>query len=249
VTLLPADDFGIKGHPGPAYDVGELCWVPGCDQRAVHAHHMWPRSFLRGQPYEWVMLPDGTIIGNRMGACFLHHDACSSPLGGHKARVVFEGGVFWWEEADRIATPEHSLALAWTWRRVGPLDPQPPGASTTVGAAAWSSNRKDVVVEDVLVDLEICPHCGHVEDKKPKKKIPAGPPRKVKEWTIKVPDDAEIGSDVLDEWADDLAVILGFSDESSRLRRYHAVATGLAWVIQHRHEFVADVVEAANASH
>jgi hypothetical protein len=231
MTLLPSDEFGIKGHPGPAYDVGETCWAPGCNRPAIHAHHMWPRSFLRNQPYEWVQLPDGTIVGNRAGMCFEHHDDCSSPVGGHRARIVFASGVFYWEERRHLAATDDSFSFDpphVMWVRVGPLDPQPPGAA-------------EYKVKPVVT--EVCPTCGHSK-RKPATKPTAA--RKTSDWTLKVPADAEIGAEVLDGWADDIAVLLGFEDETSRLRRYHAVATGLAWVIQNRDEFVRDLVAAAS---
>jgi hypothetical protein len=195
---------------------------------------MWPRSFLRNQPQDWVQLPDGTIVGNRSGLCFQHHDDCSSPIGGHKARIVFSGGVFYWEEripsTPNIAGYETNVE-ANVWHRVGPLDPQPPGA------------QGHTIIPTTPEIQEICPTCGH--SKRKKTTIPPGEARKTTEWTLKVPADAEIGADVLDGWADDLAIILGFEDESSRLRRYHAVATGLAWVIQNRDEFVQDLMAAS----
>jgi hypothetical protein len=210
---------------------------------------MWPRSFLRGQPYEWVVLLDGTIIGNRSGLCGLHHDACSSPIGGHKARIKFEGGIFYWEEKKHVYRdagtgewPKFEDSGEVVWTRVGLLEPQPPGALTEMAPSAVHPTAKQAAPE------EVCPTCGHHKVKK-KKEVAPGPPRKTKEWTLVVPDDAEIGSDVLDEWADLFATMLGFDDASSRLRRYHSVATVFAWVMQHQDEFIADLAEAANASH
>ena len=74
--------------------------------------------------------------------------------------------------------------------------------------------------------------------------IAPGEARKTGVWSLKVPEDAEIGAEILDGWADDLAVVLGFDDASSRLRRYHAVATALAWTIQNRDDFVRDLLAA-----
>lgn len=237
MTLAPSTDFGIRGHEGKAYKVNEICAAPGCGKRSIHTHHLWPRSYLRGQPYEWITTSDGIIIGNRIGLCVEHHDDVTGNFGGHRAKIRFAAGMFWWDEpVDNI---QHDAeGRAWNtggWMPIGPLAFQPPGALPAAEATPEGSP------EDTT---DVCPSCGKPTHTKPRKPLPA---RKTTQWTLIVPEDAEIGSDVLDGWADDLAVILGFSDESSRLRRYHAVATGLAWVIQNREQFVADLNEAARA--
>jgi hypothetical protein len=87
---------------------------------------------------------------------------------------------------------------------------------------------------------ETCPTCG-----KTKRKSAPLPARKAKTWTVSVPDDAEIGAEILDGWVDDIAEILGFDDETSRLRRYHVLCVGLAWIIQSKAAFERDIAEAA----
>jgi hypothetical protein len=87
MTLLPSDEFGITGWPGNLYDVNELCAHPTCNRHSVHAHHMWPRSFIR-KNYDWVKLPDGTILGNRIGLCQEHHDMVTGEIGGYRAKLV-----------------------------------------------------------------------------------------------------------------------------------------------------------------
>lgn len=222
MTLLPASEFGIRGHLGPAYDVPERCSVPGCGRRSAHAHHLWPRSFLRGQPYEWVKLPDGTVIGNRTGLCVVHHDRVTGEIGGHLARVIFSQGIFWWE-----ALPSRHGDV---WQRIGPLYPQPPGVEEKL-------ERRGAEQEDV------CPTCH-----RPRHKVTSPrSARNAKTWTADVPDDGEVGADVLDEFVLWIADALGFDDERSRLRRYHAVVTAMIWVMQRREEFLADLEEAAEA--
>lgn len=218
MTLLPSSEFGIKGHEGKAYRVNEICCAPGCFSRSVHTHHLWPRSFLRGQPCEWVELPDGTVVGNRVGLCLRHHEQVTGEIGGYRAWISFASGLFWWEERE---------ASARGWNRVDLIDPQPPGVA---------EQPKPSPTQE-----EVCPTCGH---HKRKSELKPTAKRKSKTWTLDVPDDAEIGTEILDGWADDIAIILGMEDERSRLRRYHAVATGLAWVIQNRETFISDVVEA-----
>jgi len=160
------------------------------------------------------------VIGNRVGLCREHHEWVTGPLGGYKARIAFESGLFWWLEKIYNNGGE--------WTHINLLDPQPPGVRDEGRVIA-------------PVPEEVCPTCGHSK----RRRLTNGKPRRTREWTLLVPDDAEIGSDVLDGWADDLAILLGFSDESSRLRRYHAVATALAWTIQNRDEFLRDLKTAA----
>ncbi len=229
MTLLPSSDFGIRGHEGKLYPVNEICAHPQCGLRSQHAHHLWPRSYLRGQPYDWIELPDGTVIGNRVGLCAKHHDQITGPIGGYQARIVFESGLFSWRDRDMT---DRGKTI---WLEMGLLTYQPPGS-------LQHETKREHSHSD-LPEGEACPTCGH--RKQPAR--PKQPARKTKDWTLIVPDDAEIGADILDGWADDLAIVLGFGDASSRLRRYHAVATALAWTIQNRDEFVSDLVEASNS--
>lgn len=245
MSLAPSMDFGIRGHEGKPYDVNTVCATPGCGQPSAHCHHMWSRSFLRGQPYEWVQLPDGVVIGNRVGLCAQHHDDVTSPVGGHRARLFWEGGVMHWEEVDpSVVLTTHPPQNKWV--RVGPLVVQPPVRSGNV--IVESGPTRDILVGAHVHDGEVvCPSCGAVRGggetvSKAKQKLP---PRPVKEWVVACPDDAEIGSDILDGWVDDFSIPLGFSDKSSRLRRYHVLTVALAWVNIHREEFIADLAEAA----
>jgi hypothetical protein len=224
VTLTPSSDFGIRGEPGKAYDVNPVCAAPGCRERSVHGHHLWARSHLRGQPQDWVKLPDGTILGNRTGLCLVHHNAVTGGPGGHQARVVFKQGLFWWE----VKTTSD------TWGGTGLLDPQPPGV--TAEATTPAASRAVAPAESA------CPTCGHVRKREHQ------PRRKSKTWTLEVPDDAEHGAEILDEWADSIAWLLGFQDERSRLRRYHAIATALFWVMQSRDKFLAELDEAVRGT-
>jgi len=187
---------------------------------SAHAHHLWPRSFLRSQPYEWIELSDGTVIGNRIGLCVRHHGEVTGDVGGHRGRIRFHQGLFWWEE------PIHG-----SWHPHGPLSSQPPGAKRLEASVPAASGSNAPVAA--------CPTCGHVRNR------PKHTARKSKTWTLCVPDDSEIGSDILDGWVDDIAAILGLEDTTSRLRRYHALAVGLAWIIQNRSEFARDIAVAS----
>ena len=48
---------------------------------------------------------------------------------------------------------------------------------------------------------------------------------------------------MLDEWVDDFAVLLGFGEETSRLKRYHVLAVILAWASQHKPLLIEDIIE------
>jgi hypothetical protein len=229
MTLLPSNEFGIRGHEGKPYDVNPMCAAPHCTQRSAHAHHMWSRSYLRGQPYEFVQLPDSTVIGNRIGLCQRHHEMVTGEIGGYRARIRFALGLFLWDERDHNDI----------WNANGYLYPQPPGAEQKIVEALHDDAAANAAPD------EVCPTCGTHKRKKPP--MPPTEKRKTKTWTVAVPDDAEIGGDVLDGWVDDFAVLFGFDDESSRLRRYHALALVLAWAVQHRDELLDDIREAATA--
>lgn len=230
MTLLPSNEFGIRGHEGKPYDVNHNCAVEHCLRPSAHAHHLWSRSYLRGQPYEYVQLPDGTVIGNRIGLCQQHHEMVTGEIGGYRARIRFALGLFIWDE--RVPGSTYDLDLP-AWEPKGYLYPQPPGVEQKI-VEALAAEAND----------EICPTCG---THKRKKRAAPTEKRKTKTWTVAVPDDAEIGGDVLDGWVDDFAVLFGFDDESSRLRRYHALALVLAWAVQHRDELLDDIREAATA--
>jgi len=231
VTLRPYSSFEVRGHPGKPYAPNPVCAAPGCFLRSVHAHHILARSALRGQPNNWVEFPDGTVVGNLTSLCLMHHNQVTGELGGHRARIQFDQGLFWWLGRSAVGDANRYESFAVEWVKVGALDPQPPGVVAKPEEPAPSTDTE-----------EVCPRCGH--HKKPR--APA-PRRKSKTWTVEVPDDGEVGADNLDEWVDEFAVMLGFDDERSRLRRYHALAHMFVWIGQQREQFAADVREAAEA--
>ena len=93
MTLLPNSDFGIRGWDGNQYQVNAVCAHPKCGRLAAHKHHMWPRSYLRDQPQNWVRLGDGTIIGNLIGLCVEHHEMVTGEIGGYRSRLVWMAGT------------------------------------------------------------------------------------------------------------------------------------------------------------
>ena len=96
---------------------------------------MWPRSWLRGQPYEWVRLPNDVTLANSIGLCTDHHKRVTGDIGGHKSKIVLDlgeefGGLNWYD------------ATHADWKLVGPL-------------LTYASPEGD----------ERCPACGHVTHK------------------------------------------------------------------------------------
>lgn len=205
--------------------MNETCAVPDCNTPSAHAHHLWPRSFLRKQPFEWVEI-DGVIIGNRVGLCRKHHAEVTGQVGGYRARISFSQGLFWWEQRVWDNGDGHE---SWWQRHTHPLTDQPPGVKTLGAERTGRSSAPEAP----------CPTCGH--QRKPVEKRPRRPS---KTWVVNVPSDAEVGSDVLDDWIEDLSTLLGFNDQTSRLKRYHALCVLFAWWGQNRQAFARDVTEA-----
>jgi hypothetical protein len=216
VTLAPLVNPTIRGVAGKPVKLGDQCATPLCQEQAQQRHHLWPKSYLRGQPFEWVSV-NGEVYANSVGLCMEHHDDVSSPVGGHKAKIVFNEKLklFEWWEVDR------------DWFCVGPLNQDSP--LIPVGESREQEGN--------------CPSCGRPH----RVRASALPRRKTKTWGVKVPDDAEDGAAVLDEYIDDLSVALGFGDESKGVRRFHVLANVLLWVTQMKPEFLADWQEAQDA--
>jgi len=125
------------------------------------------------------------------------------------------------------------------WVNEGLIHPQPwsedPVDLTPTRAVTSASHAHPNLEEG-----QTCESCGYTRPLKRE----ARAKRKTKNYGLLVPDDAEIGSDVLDEWVEQLALVLGFgSDVSQRLVRYHTIVAALAWTMQHRTEFIADIME------
>jgi len=219
MTLSPLVDPAIRGMDGDHYKVSPVCCVPACRRRSEHAHHIWPRSALRRQPQNWVRLPSGQVIGNLAGLCVQHHLDVTGDTGGHRAwmRLDEETEALWWRER----APEDGQ-----WIDVGPLVPQPPRAGERLAEA----------VEGAYV----CPTCGHVH--KPEVHEPTKP-RPTASWTVTVPKDAEVGTAVLDVLIDELALILGAEEWTSRLKRYHVLVPVLYWAVQNRTQLLHDLEE------
>jgi hypothetical protein len=219
VTLAPVHSVEIRGVKGPPGEVSPICSANGCISRSQQRHHLWPKSYLRGQPYEWVWTPWNRVVQNSTGLCIRHHDMVTI----HKAAILVEGTHFMW--AERVDDQ---------WEVQGPLFPQPhiSGEEAEEGSSGHRTHA-------ALAEGQTCPACGYQRPRKRK----AGPPRVTSTWGVTVPKDTEIGTEVLDEWVDNFAVMLGFGEETSRLKRYHVLCVILAWASQHKPMLIQDIIE------
>jgi hypothetical protein len=225
VTLAPLvreDIRGVEGKPAP---LTEWCVVPGCISKAQQRHHLWPKSYLRGQPYEWVRIGERTIP-NSVGMCVTHHAWVTGEPGGHRGKVTWSEalGLFEWWELDAEGDFQNRGPL----RGQALVDPEPE-------------------VRRVRREEGLCPTCGRVAPREKAKTQNGHPKRPTKSWNILVPTDSEAGGDVLDVYVEDLAVLMGLDPESPRLLRYHVLVPVLEWVNQNKTEFIADWEEAAQA--
>jgi hypothetical protein len=229
VSLAPLIDPAIRGVEGKRHEVSQHCCVPGCISLSQHGHHMWARSFLRGQPTEWVALPSGRIVSNVVGLCIRHHNQVTGDVGGHQAMIRCE--------------PDESFiwltAQDGGWINEGALNPQP---------YFQQEEEKPKTRKQAHLHLDPGQTCGSCGYTAPRKRPSASPKRKTREWNVKVPDDAEIGADVLDEWIEGIARKTGLEgDISIGLLRYHALCLAMAWHLANEEMFIADLVEAAQA--
>jgi len=105
--------------------------------------------------------------------------------------------------------------------------------------------REEPEARRVRREEGLCPTCGRAAPRERSDTANGHPRRPAKTWALHVPDDHEVGADVLDVYVEDLAVLMGLNPESQRLLRYHVLVPVLEWVMQQRTAFIADWEEAA----
>src|SRR5215471_12473702 len=223
MTLAPLVREDIRGVEGKPAQLDRWCVVPGCLSIAQQRHHLWPKSYLRGQPYEWVKVGERTIP-NSVGLCMEHHAWVTGGPGGHRGKVTWNDalGLFEWWELDLDGDFQNRGPL----RNQALVDPEPE-------------------VRRVRREEGLCPTCGRAARRDKPKTQDGLPKRPTKTWNILVPDDTETGGDVLDVYVEDLAVLMGLDPESPRLLRYHVLVPVLEWVNQNKTGFIADWEEAS----
>jgi hypothetical protein len=102
VTLVPVRSHLTRGVEGKPARLDETCAKPGCGKPAKERHHLFAKSYLRGQPYEWVSLPDGTVVANSVGLCTEHHQDVTGMPGGHQSWIALEESGFVWYDIDFV---------------------------------------------------------------------------------------------------------------------------------------------------
>lgn len=223
MTLAPLVSPEVRGMEGKPGDVSGECVAPGCHSPAQQRHHLWPKSYLRGQPYEWVKV-NGRSMQNSVGLCVACHSAVTGEIGGHRAHIRYNEGVSIFEWWARSSIPGDS------WFYVGPIDKQ------RFVDAKPEARR-------IRAQEGLCPECGRPV-KSHAERHPPGPRRRVTTWSVVVPDDGEVGSDQMDDWIEQFAVMLGFGDAATRLQRFHVLSLLLAWAAMNKEQFLRDLEEA-----
>jgi hypothetical protein len=224
VTLAPLISPGTRGIEGKPGDVKGECASPGCTSPAQQRHHMWSRSYLGGV-YEWVEI-EGQTLQNTVGLCVACHLAVTGDVGGHRAHIRYDAarGVFeWWARGVNGDDGPQWFFVGYL-KRKGLVDGQPEA-------------------EKIRRQEGLCPECGHPLKTHGPKHAP-GPKRKVSTWGVVVPADEEVGSDVMDDWIETFATLLGFGEASTRLKRYHVLAIVLSWAAMNKEQFLRDLEEA-----
>ena len=138
MTRLPLESRDVRGMPGPPYEGEEVCSHPFCDVRGrenLELHEIWPRSFLRGQPYRYVRLPDGRVMGNQVYLCNAFTNGHHPDVTENRARIVFVPSLLWFawvtpgldnpQNIDTMKNPDRMNQTGLGGTR-GWLSPQPP---------------------------------------------------------------------------------------------------------------------------
>ena len=235
MSLAPAIHPSIRGVEGKRREVGPTCVVPGCISLAQHGHHLWARSYLRGQPTVWVCLPSGRIVSNVVGLCIRHHSQVTGEVGGHKAMIRLEDDeTFIWLSAQGKDTAGATL-----WINDGALNPQP---WYEVADETPVVSRKKAHLH--LEPGQTCASCGYTAARK----AASGPKRKTVAWTARVPDDAESGAEELDLLTENIGRRIGLAgDMKIGTARYHALMALAAFYYANETTFIEDWKEASEA--
>ena len=110
MTHLPHVNRNVWGVPGAEPELEEVCAHPRCNvtgRENLERHELWPKSFLRSQPYRWVRLPDGQTVCNQVYLCNSFHNGHHQTITENKARIEWDGVYFWWvdEEVNARLSP------------------------------------------------------------------------------------------------------------------------------------------------
>jgi len=225
LTKLPSEDWNVIGIDGPPYPLSRMCSHPTCLDYGSEHHHIWRRSFLGGT-YSWVMLPDGTMIGNVLMLCNEHHRQVTE----NEVQIGWEEDCFFW-----VADSQELMMLSF----------QPPHVRPEYENLHHDESTFETAGEktEPVLDNE-CPVCRQplprpkIQSEKREQKRPR------RSWTITVPKDRrEDGADTLDTLLEEARLEmdragLGYGPE--RNVRYFVLATVLGLFVQHSRELLGD---------
>lgn len=214
MTLSPFESRNVEGMAGdayPAFTVGPVCCHPTCSKYADAAHHLVRRSQLAGA-FDWVRLEDGTIIGNKVPLCHMHHLEITD----NQSRIRWIDGTFVW--IDNIGVLVGEI-----------LQPPIHGKPTRVTSHSTIAGP---------ASTPTCSECGRtLPHPKHEKREPT---RRRKTWTVTVPDDTEEdGALVLDTLTAEVAKLFGHEDKASL--RYFSLCMALALILEHQSLLVKDM--------
>lgn len=228
----PLETHDVEGLSGPEYELNILCAAPGCMERSQDVHHLWRRSFLGG-PFNWVILPDDSHVGNVVGLCRPHHEQIEAGA----AWITLESDKFIWSDLISASQqlgfqPPHTLGNVAEER----AELAPP--MTMLSAPEpWIEDLSGPLKENE------CPSCRQPLPR-PKVDKPREEKRVRRTWSITVPvDHREDGANALDtlleEARTEMAKVgIAYSDASTA--RYHVLATALGLFVQHFDSVVAN---------
>jgi len=225
MTLPAVDTWDVRGTVGPPYTVGPQCSNPNCKRGAewadkIHEHHVVRRSKIAGD-HRWIDV-EGEVLPNIAPLCPRCHDDITGRVGGHKAAIRLINHRWHWCLVAELPGTGGVLEF----HPVGELDPHPPSLEIAERASTHP-----------VSGMETCPTCGAV---KRRRSVRTGTGRRRKTWTVKVPDDAEDGAEILDILVDDLALVLGYDPGPSA--RYYVLVPALVSAQMNRTRF-ADEIE------
>lgn len=183
MTRLPHESRLVIDRPDlPEYELNKACPVTG-EVAGLENHHISPRSF--GTKSYWVELPTGEIVGNRINLSSQAHYRVTV----NKARIVYEDGVFYWDEAGE------KVPLRWQPPTWGEYGEEIANVFAEGLAGMFIIPKQD---EQHLHEGEPCPTC---KRRIPKKKKESSPKTSV--FSTRVPiDDKETFEDLVDAAAE-----------------------------------------------
>ena len=205
---------------GP-YILNDVCAAPDCGHWiGLEDHHIWSRSFLKDKKAWWVTVVSddvGQVVApNRVALCPLHHLEVTGGIGGHKARIVYEDGTFYWQALGNGTEPV-------------PLAPQP-GPQTIVNEPQVDTEATDAHEHDHDV---LCPKChGKGRVPKPREREPQDEEERPspKNFQLHIPKGAQPDGwqnmRTLVEHAQEKVKASGYLDYDSP---FWSVMYGLAW--------------------